>query len=83
MALTVADDWQHRGLGTRLARALIRHAREHGVKKLFSIDLSDNTNMRKLAADLGMKATPDPDDARQVIYSLSLTDMPVAAKSHG
>lgn len=83
MAVTVADDWQHRGIGTRLARALLQHAREHGVRKLYSIDLSDNTRMRMLAADLGMKATPDPDDVRQVIYSLSLTDMPAAAASHG
>ena len=75
-AITVADDWQHRGIGTRLAQALCQHAREHGVRKLYSIDLSDNAHMRKLAADLGMKATPDPDDAHQVIYSLSLVDTP-------
>ena len=76
IAITVADDWQHRGIGTRLAHALIQHAREHGVSKLYSIDLSDNAHMRRLAADLGMKATPDPDDTHQVIYSLSLVDTP-------
>ena len=80
IAITVADDWQNRGLGTQLAIALIQHAREHGVTKLYSIDLADNTRMRMLARDLGMKASPDPDDARQVIYSLSLTDLPGAAE---
>jgi RimJ/RimL family protein N-acetyltransferase len=83
IAITVADDWQHRGLGTRLARALIQHAREHGVRKLYSVDLADNARMRMLAEDLGMKASLDPEDARQVIYSLSLTDLPVATGSSG
>ncbi|HZW58892.1 MAG TPA: GNAT family N-acetyltransferase [Woeseiaceae bacterium] len=79
IAITVADDWQHRGLGTRLAKALIQHAREHGVKKLYSVDLADNSLMRMLATDLGMRASMDPDDARQVIYSLNLAALPVAA----
>lgn len=81
IAITVADDWQNQGLGTRLARALIQHAREHGVRKLYSIDLADNTHMRMLARELGMKAATDPEDARQVIYSMSLTDLPVATGS--
>jgi RimJ/RimL family protein N-acetyltransferase len=76
IAITVADDWQYRGLGTRLARALIQHAREHGVRKLYSVDLADNARMRMLARDLGMEASPDPEDSHQVIYSLSLTDLP-------
>lgn len=82
IAVTVADDWRNRGIGTRLAQALIRHAREHGIRKLYSIDLTDNTAMRTLAADLGMHAAPDPDDAHQVIYSLNLADLPVARPSH-
>ena len=77
IAVTVADDWQHRGLGTRLVEALIQHAREHGVGKLYSIDLADNAPMRMLAHDLGMSAAPDPADAHQVIYSLSLTSLPL------
>jgi GNAT superfamily N-acetyltransferase len=82
IAITVADAWQNKGIGTRLARALIQHAREHGIRKLYSIDLSDNTHMRMLAADLGMKMSPDPDDAHQVVYSLNLADLPVSAASH-
>jgi hypothetical protein len=38
--------------------------------------------MRMLAADLGMKMSPDPDDAHQVVYSLNLADLPVSAASH-
>lgn len=80
IAITVADDWQHKGLGKCLARALIQHAREHGVKALYSIDLADNAHMRMLARDLGMNAKPDPDDAHQMIYSLSLADLPVPVR---
>jgi acetyltransferase len=72
MAVTIADAWQNKGLGTRLTRQLIEHAREHGVRRLYSIDLADNDAMRHLARDLGMTAMPDPDDARQIIYSLTL-----------
>lgn len=80
IAITVADDWQHHGLGTRLAEALIQHAREHGVSKLYSVDLADNTRMRMLAHDLGMSAARDPADAHQVIYSLSLASLPPATE---
>jgi RimJ/RimL family protein N-acetyltransferase len=72
MAVTVADAWQNKGLGTRLARQLIQYAREHGVHRLYSIDLADNAAMRHLASDLGMTARQDPNDPRQVIYSLTL-----------
>jgi len=72
MAVTVADAWQNKGIGTRLARQLIQHAREHGVRRLYSMDLADNDAMRHLAKDLGMTAMPDPDDTHQVIYSLTL-----------
>jgi GNAT superfamily N-acetyltransferase len=72
MAVTVADAWQNKGIGTRLMRQLIEHAREHGVRRLYSMDLADNDPMRHLASDLGMTATPDPDDPHQVIYSLTL-----------
>ncbi len=81
IAVTVADDWQNRGLGTRLAEALIRHAREHGVSKLYSVDLADNTPMRMLAHDLGMSVARDPGDACQVICSLSLASLPPVVES--
>ena len=72
MAVTIADEWQHKGLGQLLAKRLIEYARGHGVTNLYSVDLADNTAMRKLAHELGMSARRDPDDATQVIYSLPL-----------
>lgn len=72
MAITVADEWQNQGVGTLLAQRLIDFAKGQGIKELYSIDLADNTHMRQLANDLGMSARRDPDDAHQVIYSLTL-----------
>lgn len=72
IAVTVADEWQHRGLGTMLMKQLIQSAQCNGVKQLYSIDLSDNAAMRALAEDLGMSANRDPTDPNQMIYSLQL-----------
>ena len=72
MAVTIADAWQHKGLGQLLVKRLIAYAKTHGVKRLYSVDLADNTAMREFASELGMSAKRDPDDANQVIYSLTL-----------
>lgn len=72
IAVTVADEWQHKGLGTLLMKQLIQSAQSNGVKQLYSIELSDNEPMRALASDLNMSARGDPDDPHQTIYSLKL-----------
>ena len=72
IAVTVADEWQHKGLGTVLMKHLTDHARSHGVTRLYSIDLCDNAPMRALAKDLHMTERGDPNDPHQTIYSLSL-----------
>jgi GNAT superfamily N-acetyltransferase len=72
MAVTIADAWQHKGLGRSLVQRLIAYAKTHGVKRLYSVDLADNVAMRDLARELGMNVRRDPGDANQVIYSLTL-----------
>lgn len=72
IAVVVADDWQHRGLGTALVKHLIESAQFNGVKNLYSVDFADNIAMSALAKELGMTAMRDPSDSRQVIYSLEL-----------
>jgi len=71
-AVTVADEWQHKGLGTLLMRHLIDVARERGVLEMLSVDSAGNTEMRELADYLGFKRLADPLDASQVIHSLRL-----------
>jgi GNAT superfamily N-acetyltransferase len=72
IAVTVADEWQHKGLGLQLMSPLIEAAKAHGVRQLYSIDLASNTAMASLAHELGMNSVRDPDDSNQIIYSLAL-----------
>jgi GNAT superfamily N-acetyltransferase len=72
ISVAVADEWQHCGLGKRLLRHLVDYAREHGVKRLYSMDSMGNTRMRRLAREVGFSERPDPEDASQVICSLDL-----------
>lgn len=72
MAVTVADEYRLYGIGTLLINQLIKHAKSNGIKKLVSVDLRTNYSMRDLADTLGMALNPDPEDPRQVIYSITL-----------
>ncbi len=72
MAVTIADEWQHKGLGRLLAHRLVEYARGHGVTQLYSVDLADNSAMRNLANELGMNVRHEADEPTQVIYSLKL-----------
>jgi len=72
IAVTVADEWQHKGLGGVLMRRLIEAAKINGVRQLYSIDLASNTAMAALARELGMRSVRDPSDSNQLIYSLAL-----------
>ena len=69
-AVTVADEWQRRGLGTLLMNRLIEAARSHGVKELCGVGLVDNTAMIALAAGLGMSVGRDPGNPPQAVYRL-------------
>jgi GNAT superfamily N-acetyltransferase len=71
LALTIADKWQHKGLGKLLMNQLISYAKSHGIKWLYSVELADNALMHNLCKELGMQAKIDPDDVHQIIYSLA------------
>jgi GNAT superfamily N-acetyltransferase len=71
-AVTVADEWQKKGLGSILMRHLIEVARTRGVRKMISIDAADNPAMRDLARFLGFVRERDPNDATQVIHTMVL-----------
>lgn len=71
-AVTVADDWRHRGLAVLLMRHLIQVARKQKLTRMYSIDDINNEPMRELAGFLGFKRESDPKDPKSVVYSLSL-----------
>jgi RimJ/RimL family protein N-acetyltransferase len=52
-AVTVIDDWQGRGLGTALLRALTDRAREEGIDRFTCLVLAENREMIELLERLG------------------------------
>jgi RimJ/RimL family protein N-acetyltransferase len=69
-AVTVADEWQGRGVGTRLARRLIGAARANGMNRLTALTLAENAPARKLLERLGFR--PVGYDGEALEYALVL-----------
>jgi GNAT superfamily N-acetyltransferase len=72
MAVTVADEWQRKGIAKLLMKPLIEYAKNNGVITLYSIDFANNTAMHYLAKDLGMSCEKVAEDARLLKYSLKI-----------
>ena len=72
-ALTVADEWQEKGLASHLMSRLMAVARARGITRMHSTDAADNAHMRRFAAHLKLRRETDPDDATMVVYSIDLT----------
>ena len=53
VAVTVVDDWQHRGLGTALLEAVTQRAREEGVRTFVALVSADNASMHRLLERVG------------------------------
>lgn len=71
-ALVVADEWQHRGIGSRLMKALIASARQQGFTRMDGEILASNINMQRLAEELGFVLSKDPSDPGVRLASKSL-----------
>jgi RimJ/RimL family protein N-acetyltransferase len=69
-AITVADAWQDRGVGTRLAARLVEAARANGMTRLTAITLWDNSAAISLLHRLGFLRTGYAGDA--IEYELAL-----------
>jgi GNAT superfamily N-acetyltransferase len=54
VAVTVADDWQRRGLGRALLDRLTYHARREGVRRFSALVQGDNPGALRLLADVGV-----------------------------
>ncbi len=55
LAVAVADDMHHRGVGTLLLEHLWSYARMHGIAKMRADTLADNHPMQRVAASAGMR----------------------------
>ncbi len=71
-AVAVSDEWQGKGLGTLLMRHLIAIARQRGIKRMISIELSGNRAMHDLAESLGFKRDVDHRYSGETIHKLDL-----------
>jgi len=71
-AIVLSDDWQGRGLGTKLLSKLLETARAAGVGCLQGSTLTENTAMIQLARKLGFAIQKDPRGAYITLLTLQL-----------
>lgn len=72
-AIVLSDDWQRRGLGTKLLLSLIAAAKDQGVRSLVGTALSTSTGILALGRKLGFQLTAEPRSAMVTNLMLDLT----------
>ena len=75
-ALSVADNWRGKGLGTLLMADIERRVRSLGAKHLFGDVLHSNEPMKALARKKGFRMAGVPRDAKLVRILKELTLVP-------
>ena len=60
-ALTVADDWQKKGIGRQLMQRLMTFARDRGLEIMEGDVLTHNHKMHRLCKSLGFRKVHDPE----------------------
>jgi acetyltransferase len=71
-ALVVADEWQGKGIGTRMMKELINAARQRGFEAMTGEVMAENVAMLKLVGELGFTLSEDPEDHTIRLVSKSL-----------
>jgi len=72
IALVVADEWQNKGIGTRLMDCLITAAMEKNFHSLEGEVLAENTKMLRLMRKLGFSERKNPEDPSVVVVTKPL-----------
>ena len=80
-AIVLSDDWQGRGLGTKLLVSLLVAAKSHGVRRLVGTTMSENRGMLELARKLGFRLATDPRSATVTDLTVDLAAWPPAGAS--
>jgi len=65
-AIAVADEWQSRGVGSVLLRALLEYARSQGLRRLQGVVLANNGRMLEFARKHAFVLRPVPGEYTQV-----------------
>ena len=61
-AVIVADEWQRKGIGSHLMKALMDAARQRGFRTMDGEILTGNNNMLGLVKSLGFQLQTNADD---------------------
>lgn len=72
IAVTVADDWQGRGLGTELLHRIMQRAREEGIRRFTALVQGDNDTMIQLLHEIGGELRETEGGAGAVGYVITL-----------
>jgi acetyltransferase len=72
IALVVADEWQNKGVGTRLMACVIEAAREKNFHTLHGEVLANNVKMLHLMAKLGFNQSKKADEPGVVLVAKPL-----------
>ena len=71
-AIVVSDRVQNQGIGTRLMKALMDAARDHGLDRIEGTVLKHNAPMLDLMDDLGFAQSRSPDDPDIIVVERDL-----------
>jgi GNAT superfamily N-acetyltransferase len=83
-AVTVIDEWQHKGLGTILLERLARAARERGITHFTAVALRANPPVRALLAELAPVVSVQPDgEELKIVVALDELERAEQAAAHG
>ncbi|HZB22836.1 MAG TPA: GNAT family N-acetyltransferase [Gaiellaceae bacterium] len=76
VAFTVADEYQRRGIGTRLLEQLAAVAGAHGIERFVAAVLPDNRPMLSVFADAGFEVSRDVAGGEaEVTFPIASTEM--------
>lgn len=73
VAVSVADDWHGRGVGTALLEELVERAREEGVQRFSALILSENHDVLRLFERVG-EVSSDPAGGGQAQIEIELPE---------
>lgn len=71
-AIVIADEWQQRGVGTKLMTALIEAARQKKLARMYGEVLATNSAMLRLMESLGFSVSTSAEDAAIKVVSYTL-----------
>ena len=74
-AIAIADEFQRKGLGTRLMKLIVAHASRTGVRRLFGEILAENQTMLEFVRRLGFGVGANAADHRTMIACISVAAM--------